>query len=288
LTSQRRQRYSFLLPDAAAEWAGAALSDVFPDGLLLHPLPGGVTRLQGWTRAGKTPAPAKLRARLVELGARRVAVHLEGASTPRYALHGRFPVQRLGRFVVVPAALTQTPRLRRDEALIRLVQGQAFGTGLHESTRLMLRGLERLQPEGLELLDVGAGSGILGFAALALGARRVVSVEVEKAACSELRENRALNRVPSRRLPVLHGRFPLARLRGRRWPLVLGNLVTPLLESLMPSLSAALERGGRLLAGGIHTSVEGRRVLAAARAQGLVLEWSRSLRGWKLLCLRRP
>jgi ribosomal protein L11 methyltransferase len=175
---------------------------------------------------------------------------------------------------------------------IVLIQAQAFGTGLHESTRLMLQGLEALAEqgalEGATVLDVGAGSGILGFASLHLGAQSVTNVEVESAACAEMRENRTLNRVASRRFPVICGRFPLQRLRAKRYPLVLGNLVTPVLEQLMPSLKRQMAGGGRLFCSGIHTPAEAARVTKAAKAQGLKPLVSKSLRGWYRLEFVRP
>lgn len=282
MSARLQRRFSFVLPDAAAEWAGAALSDVFPDGLLLHPLHGGVTRLEGW-QAGRRSGEAALIRRLRSLGATRVQSAVPKAPKRALALDGRFPVQQLGRFRIVPAALAARTPKKKAERRIVLVQGQAFGTGLHESTRLMLGQLERLKPAGLAVLDVGAGSGILGFACLHLGAQRVTCVEIESAACAELRENRALNRVPPSALPVLGGAYPLARLRGRRYPLVLGNLVTPLLAALMPRLAAQVARGGRLLCSGIHTSSEAAQVSAAARARGLKLERRATLHRWQVL-----
>jgi ribosomal protein L11 methylase PrmA len=286
LTARAQRRFSFLLPDAAAEWAGAALSDVFPDGLLLHPLHGGVTRLEGWQRA-KRPSPEKLAERLKRLGASRVRAY--AAALPRaFKLNGRFPVQRLGSFVVLGADQAAKRRPKAGERRIVLVQGQAFGTGLHESTRLMLRRLERIRPEGLQVLDIGAGSGILGFACLHLGAARVSCVELERAACAELRENRALNAVAPSAMPVLAGAYPLRRLQGRRFPLLLANLVTPLLLALMPKLARQTAPGGALLCSGIHSAAEARQVTAAARREGLRLKSGSRLRRWHGLHFVRP
>lgn len=287
MSARPQRRFSFVLPDAAAEWAGAALSDAFPDGLLLHPLHGGVTRLEGW-QAGRRLSEAALSERLRSLGATRVRSSLPKPPARPLALNGRFPVQRLGRFSIVPASLHAKTPPKGAERRIVLVQGQAFGTGLHESTRLMLAQVERLKPQGLEVLDVGAGSGILGFACLHLGAARVTCVEVERAACAELRENRGLNRVAPARMPVHLGAYPLGRLRARRFPLVLGNLVSPLLTALMPRLAAQLSRGGRLLCSGIHGAAEAAQVGAAARARGLKPGRHANLHRWHVLSFVRP
>jgi len=282
LSAAARLRLTFILPDAAAEWAGAALPDLFPDGLLLIPKSGGVTCLQGWLPIGKARMEPVARQRLAAIGASKVTATLQTPRPPK-ALHGRFPVLRLGRFVVLPASLAKRPRLSARERPIRLIQGQAFGTGLHESTRLMLAQLGSIVEPGLQVLDVGAGSGILGFGCLHLGAARVTCVELESAACAELRENRALNSVPAGRMPVICGRYPLARLRGKRYPLVLGNLVTPLLLALMPDLARQTARGGGLLCSGIHTKAEAAAVSRAAQARGLKPAAHASLNDWHVL-----
>jgi ribosomal protein L11 methylase PrmA len=288
LSSAARLRVTFHLSDAAAEWAGSALTDLFPDGLLLASMPGGVTRLQGWLKAGSGRRASEALKRLALLGAKRVAVRPQGPAALAAPRHGRFPALRLGRFVVLPAGLDQGARLPGRLWPIILVQGQAFGSGRHESTRLMVQNIEAEPPQGRTVLDVGAGSGILGFACLALGADRVIAVEVEAAACAELRRNRALNSVKAARMPVLCGRFPLKRLGRRRYPLVLANLVTPALLALMPRLAASLARPATLLCGGVHTDAEARAVASAARRCGLSLKRRTRLRQWNVLRFSRP
>jgi len=102
----------------------------------------------------------------------------------------RFPVQALGRFVILPL-WRRRAKLPRGKLPIILMPGQAFGTGLHDSTRLMLKAIETAQARSV--LDVGAGSGILGFACLRLGANKVLSLEIEEAACHEMKGNAKLN-----------------------------------------------------------------------------------------------
>lgn len=238
--------------------------------------------------AGQARRKAEALRRLSLLGAAKAQARMVVTQVKASALHGRFPTLRLGRFVIVAAANLKTARIPKGAKPIVLVQGQAFGTGLHESTRLMLRELERLRPQGLRVLDIGAGSGILGFACLHLGAESVTCVEMESAACAELRENRGLNGVKPAALPVICGKFPLARLRAKRWPLVLGNLVTPVLTALMPRLAAQVAPGGTLLCSGIHTKPEAAAVGLAARQAGLKLRRSAVLKQWNVLCFARP
>jgi ribosomal protein L11 methylase PrmA len=288
----RQLRLSFLLPEAQADWAGSALAHVFPDGVVVQASTRpALSRLSAWLpQRSKLSLPA-IKKELAAIGAREVRALWQKPRSWVGPKAKPFPLVRLGRFVAVPAARRQA-RLPAGCIPIHLIQAQAFGTGLHESTRLMLRGLEALADRRVlqdrALLDVGAGSGILGFAALHLGAASVACVEQESAACAELRENRALNAVAPRRLPVLCGTYPLGRLKGRRYPVILANLVTPVLEALMPALARQLAPAGRLLCSGIHTGPEARRVTAAARARGLRLRGSERLHDWHRLDFSRP
>ncbi len=287
----RQLRLSFQLAEVQADWAGSALSHLFPDGVVQTSIRPGWSRISAWLPAHSKRSLTQVKKELSAIGARRIQAAWQRPRVWAGPKAKPFPLVKLGRFLAVPAA-RQGVKLPKAAVPIVLIQAQAFGTGLHESTRLMLQGLEALAGKpslaGAQVLDVGAGSGILGFAALHLGAAAVTCVEVESAACAELRETRALNKVRAKQMPVLCGRYPLARLRARRYPLILGNLVTPVLELLMPSLKRQLAPGGRLFCSGIHTPAEAARVSRAAKAQGLRRLASRSLRGWYRLEFVRP
>jgi ribosomal protein L11 methyltransferase len=197
-----------------------------------------------------------------------------------------FPMQRLGRFCILPA--WRHDKVPKGCLPIRLLQGQAFGTGLHASTQLMLAALERQAGlKGTALLDVGAGSGILGFAALHLGALCVDNVELEQGACDEMAANRAENGVAKERFKVFCGAYPKVAGLQRRYPLVLANLTTPVLEALMPALARRLARGGALLMSGIHRKSESLRVMESAQAQGLKILLTRHRGLWWQISAQR-
>lgn len=103
----------------------------------------------------------------------------------------------IGRRLVVDP---REPELSSDEAdnwpdrrLLRLPARTAFGTGSHASTRLILELMEECDIEGKRVLDVGFGSGILSFAALAFGARSVTGVEIDLEPVLVAEQNRRLN-----------------------------------------------------------------------------------------------
>jgi ribosomal protein L11 methyltransferase len=139
--------------------------------------------------------------------------------------------------------------------------GQAFGTGAHATTRLCLELLLELvaqQEQRGPLLDVGTGSGVLAIAAAALGFAPVLGVDHEQASVTAARENGAANgvEIEVRRFDLRAQALPWAELAdtSAAAPVVLANLLRPLLEELVEALPAA---PGHMIAGGLlHEEVD--------------------------------
>lgn len=174
-----------------------------------------------------------------------------------------FIPQHIGRLVIVPSWLE--PPGGADETVVRLDPGMAFGTGLHPTTRACLSLLQEVQPMPGRVLDVGSGSGILGIAALALGAGTVDALDTDPEAVAATATNAAANGF-GERLSVRHG--SLGEATPQPYPLVLANLVAAVLIELAPRLASHLPLGGTLLASGIIAE-RGPEVEAALAAAGL-------------------
>jgi ribosomal protein L11 methyltransferase len=151
-----------------------------------------------------------------------------------------------------------------EAIVVRLDPGLAFGTGTHPTTALCLQILESLPLSGHTLIDYGCGSGILGIAALRLGAARVTAVDIDPQALLATRSNAAINGVADR-IDVRGIDMPAtttdnlatagsaaAELGGLRpaYCVVANILAGPLIE-LAPTLTAACEPGGYLLLSGL-------------------------------------
>lgn len=93
----------------------------------------------------------------------------------------------LGRVTIVPAWEDYTPT--PEETVIRMDPGMAFGTGTHETTRLVIRLMQDEPLEGVRLLDVGTGSGILSICASKLGAKWCCAYDIDPVAVKVAREN---------------------------------------------------------------------------------------------------
>lgn len=177
----------------------------------------------------------------------------------RDAWRAHFKPTRLGKRLVVRPSWEPFEPARRD-VVLTLDPGRAFGTGTHESTRLVLAELDRRVRGGESVLDVGCGSGILGVAALLLGASRVRAVDVDPASVEVTIENAALNGVGAR---VNASCTAVSRLRGT-FDLVLANIQADVLVPLAPAIAARVASGGTLVMSGILVGQE-RAVLDAYR-----------------------
>jgi ribosomal protein L11 methyltransferase len=174
--------------------------------------------------------------------------------------------QRIGRLLVVPSWLD--PPVGTDGLVLRLDPGMAFGTGLHPTTRACLELLQRVGPMPGRVLDVGCGSGILGLAAIALGAGRVDALDTDPVAVETTLANAAANDMGDR---ITAHAGTLEEAPDEPYPLVLANLVAVVLVELAPRLAGHLELGGTLLASGIMAE-RSAEVGSALTAAGLLLD----------------
>jgi ribosomal protein L11 methyltransferase len=132
-----------------------------------------------------------------------------------------------------------------DAVLVRLDPGLAFGTGTHPTTALCLQILDSLPVAGRTVIDYGCGSGILGIAALKLGAAHVWAVDLDPQALLATRDNAIRNGVSSS-IDVQGIEVGL-----RQAYCVMANILAGPLIDLAPTLTEACEPGGYLLLSGL-------------------------------------
>ncbi|MEE4278263.1 MAG: 50S ribosomal protein L11 methyltransferase [Halieaceae bacterium] len=132
--------------------------------------------------------------------------------------------------------------------------GLAFGTGTHPTTAMCLRALEKRIREGFDVVDYGCGSGILGIAALRLGAGRLLAVDNDPQALTATRDNAGRNAIDAELVEVeLPDAAPVGAWTGRA-DLVVANILAGPLASLADTLTAFLKPGGQLLLAGLLES----------------------------------
>ena len=156
-----------------------------------------------------------------------------------------FGIQRHGRALVVKPSWTHY-RLKGGDVVIEIDPGMAFGTGQHPTTAMCLRALEDQVRTGASVLDLGCGSGILAIAAVKLGARRVLALDVDPNAVRAARENAAANAVAD----VIEVREGTLEAEGRPFDVIVANISGLTLERLAVPLARSLAPGGSLITSG--------------------------------------
>ncbi len=169
----------------------------------------------------------------------------------REAYKQYFKVTRLGeRLVIRPS--WEPYEAQAGDVVVTVDPGRAFGTGTHESTRLLMKELDRIVRGGERVLDVGCGTGILAICALKLGAQDAYCIDVDPDAVEVTRENAESNRVSER---VRASTEPVEQVNGS-YPLVLANIQATVLIPLAGAIAARVSPGGTLLLSGILVGQE--------------------------------
>ena len=156
------------------------------------------------------------------------------------------PIQ-VGSFVVAPSWTTVPPEMAGGTVL-RIDPKMAFGTGYHETTRLVLRLLSSAVLPQDRVLDVGTGTGVLAIAALCSGAQSALGVDVDPWSVANGNENAALNGVEDA-FEVREGSLEVVPEKG--FDLVIANIVRSILEPMLPGLVERAASGARLVLSGL-------------------------------------
>ncbi len=172
----------------------------------------------------------------------------------------------------------------------------AFGTGQHATTAGCLSALDRLEREGkhfFNVADIGTGTGLLAFAALALWPNaKCIATDIDAVAIDVARENAAINRVDVGHgagevlLAVADGLdSPLLAARGR-FDLIIANILAAPLIELAPHFAQSLARDGTIILAGL-LDIQTEKVVQAYEAQG-ISAIDRGFGEWPVLVCERP
>jgi ribosomal protein L11 methyltransferase len=185
---------------------------------------------------------------------------------------------RIGRRVVIRPSWHHADVGPGDIVLV-LDPKQAFGTGHHATTQMMLEWLQEYVRGGERVLDVGTGSGILAMAALRLGAASAVGLDIDAVAI-ECAQAYAQDNGFGDELTLLTA--SLLELAPSTFDLVLANLDCRTLQQLQSELSARLSATGRLIVSGV-LSEDGDDVSQGFLRAGLTLHHEHERQGWLAL-----
>lgn len=144
----------------------------------------------------------------------------------------------------------------KDRMIIHIDPGTAFGTGMHETTQLVIRQLKKYVTGDTELLDVGTGSGILGIVALKLGAKHVLGTDLDPCAIPAVAENKEANEIPDEAFDMMIGNIiddkeVQDKVGYEKYDIVAANILADVLVPLTPVIVNQMKKGGYYITSGI-------------------------------------
>ena len=162
-----------------------------------------------------------------------------------------------------------------DKMVIHIDPGTAFGTGMHETTQLVIRQLKKYVKPGIELLDVGTGSGILGITALKLGAGHVVGTDLDPCAVPAVQDNKEANQIVDDTFDMMIGNIiddkeVQDQVGYEKYDIVAANILADVLVPLTPVIVHQMKPGAVYITSGIIDDKE-EVVVEAVKAAGLTV-----------------
>lgn len=158
--------------------------------------------------------------------------------------------QTVGPFLIKPTWSRET--LPNDKILLEIDPKMSFGTGYHETTRLMLNLLPKVIKKGDTIVDAGTGTGILSIAAVKLGGRHALAFDIDEWSISNTQENILLNEVDDF-VTVKKGSSEVIP-KGKQADVVLANIERNTILKILPDLDEALKTNGALVLSGLLQS----------------------------------
>lgn len=204
-----------------------------------------------------------------------MATHLEDKNWIRAWMDQFKPLKFGKRLWICPSWLSVD---EKDSVVVMLDPGLAFGTGTHPTTALCLEYLDSLDLAGKQVLDYGCGSGILAVAALKLGAKNALGVDIDEQALIASKENATRNGVIDR-LKLFMGTDK--KLNLPKSPITVANILAGPLAELEPIIADLTESGGLLALSGILT--EQADSVIEAYSRDFIMNKVKDKEGWALL-----
>ena len=136
----------------------------------------------------------------------------------------------------------------KDKMILHIDPGTAFGTGMHETTQLVIRQLKKYVTPDTEMLDVGTGSGILGIVALKLGAKHVLGTDLDPCAVPAVAENKEANQIVDETFDMVIGNIiddkAIQDQAGyEKYDIVTANILADVLIPLTPVIVNQMKKG---------------------------------------------
>ena len=198
------------------------------------------------------------------------------------------PTRISKRVVLKPPGMRYTPE--SDEIVIDIQQGVSFGSGEHPTTRLAVRGIEAalsgknclVKTNHTRALDIGTGSGILAIAAVSLGVKKALAIDIDPCSRSEAKKNISLNNMEDQIQVLDHNIENI----DDKFSLITANLRYPTIKRLCFHISKIMEKEGAVVVSGIKTN-EVPDILNSFTQKGFGCVWKEFEKDWVGMVLSR-
>ena len=158
--------------------------------------------------------------------------------------------------ILIKPTWETVPEEHKDKLLIQIDPGTAFGTGMHETTQLCIRQLEKYVTPDSEVLDVGTGSGILGITALKLGAKHVFGTDLDENAITAVGENLEANGIALEQFKVVQGNIiddkaVQDEVKYEYYDIAVANILADVIIMLQKEIPVHIKKNGIFITSGI-------------------------------------
>ena len=158
--------------------------------------------------------------------------------------------------ILIKPTWETVPEEHKDKLLNQIDPGTAFGTGMHETTQLCIRQLEKYVTPDSEVLDVGTGSGILGITALKLGAKHVFGTDLDENAITAVGENLEANGIAPEQFKVVQGNIiddktVQDEVKYEYYDIAVANILADVIIMLQKEIPVHIKKNGIFITSGI-------------------------------------
>ena len=193
-----------------------------------------------------------------------------------------FKVTPVGeRLVICP--LWEEYNNTNNKTILRIDPGAAFGTGTHATTYLCLQMLDKYVKDGVSVLDIGCGSGILGVASVLLGAHNADGVDIDLTAVKVAKENAVINNVENR-TRFIDG--DLAEKIDGKYDIICANIVADIIMRLNSNIEDYMKQDALYITSGI-IDIRADEVKESFKQCGLTIVEELKKDNWYAFALKR-